>query len=182
MIWADAISVLRQYNYCGKELIEKRQRSGPWCGDMFGRQQSCQQTTGLYHGVSGMAMKGLRDMGSDISGVLAPPSRSCEPLSMLRCVPHFFTSHPSRPWPRPHHLQAPARRFRSFPHSRYSVLPTSVVILSMSRRMCMHGVVGRCAAVRVRVLLGATARPRPCQSCVSQGVELQAVAVLMPRA
>ena len=94
----------------------------------------------------------------------------------------FFTSHPSRPWPRPHHLQAPARRFRSFPHSRYSLLPASVVMPSMSRRMRMHGVVGRCAAVRVRVLLGATARPRPCQLCVSQGVELQAVAVLMPRA
>ena len=68
MIWADAIV----FSIAGRSS-SKKGNSGPWCGDMFGRQQSCQQTTGLYHGVSGMAMKGLRDMGSDISGVLASP-------------------------------------------------------------------------------------------------------------
>jgi hypothetical protein len=34
----------------------------------FGQQRRGQQTTVLYHGVSAMALKGLQDMGTNISG------------------------------------------------------------------------------------------------------------------
>ena len=57
------------------------------------------------------------------------------------------------------------------------MLSTSVVMLAGC--VCTALWAGA-TLVRVRVLLGATARPPPCPLCVSQGAELQAVAVLMP--